>query len=97
MCMELLEPTFTGTHPKNDKITRASIIQQLSMLVAFLDWVHPPAPNADLCANCKAVIQHVLDHTLNTTIESTWPPPSLDSLPLDFNFELLDTFSWARG
>ncbi|KAL6796699.1 hypothetical protein J3E68DRAFT_312607 [Trichoderma sp. SZMC 28012] len=97
MCMELLEPTFTGAHPKNDKITRASIIQQLSMLVAFLDWVHPPAPNADLCANCKAVIQHVLDHTLNTTIESTWPPPSLDSLPLDFNFELLDTFSWARG
>ncbi|KAL7934349.1 hypothetical protein V8C35DRAFT_302343 [Trichoderma chlorosporum] len=97
MCMELLEPTFTGTHPKNAKITRASIIQHLSMLVAFFDWVHPPAPNSDLCANCKAVIQHVLDHTLNMAIDSTWPPASLDSLPLDFNFELLDTFSWARG
>ncbi|KAI5457563.1 hypothetical protein BGZ63DRAFT_494859 [Mariannaea sp. PMI_226] len=97
MCMELLEPTFIGTHPKNEKITRASIIQQLSLLVAFLDWVYPPAPNADLCANCKAVIQQVLNHVLNSAIESIWPPVSLNAVPLDFNFELLDTFEWARA
>lgn len=34
-------------------------------MVGFLSWVTPEAPNADLCASCKVVIQHVLDHTLN--------------------------------
>ncbi|KFA55425.1 hypothetical protein S40293_09831 [Stachybotrys chartarum IBT 40293] len=66
LSMELLRPTFSGPHhPRNRNITRSSIIQQLSLLVGFLGWVGPDAPNADLCAGCRTVIQHVLDHTFN--------------------------------
>ena len=94
--MELLNPSFTGAHPRNTKVTRSSIIQNLSLLIGFLDWIGPSAANGSLCANCSAVIQHVLDHTLNTTGSSSWPPEALDAMQLDFNFELFDTFEWLR-
>lgn len=96
LCMELLDPSFSGRHPKCSRISRASIVQQLSLLMGFLDWVPASAPNADLCANCKLVIQHVLDHSLNAATGSSWPPEALDAMQFDFNFELLDTFGWMR-
>ncbi|KAM0552627.1 hypothetical protein ACHAPJ_007724 [Fusarium lateritium] len=54
LCLELLRPTFRGTHPDSPKLSRSAIIQKLSLLIGFLDWVRAPAPNADLCADCKA-------------------------------------------
>ncbi|KXJ87361.1 hypothetical protein Micbo1qcDRAFT_208372 [Microdochium bolleyi] len=65
LCLELLRPTFTGNHFKNSSVSRSSIIQNLTLLVGFLDWVKPSAPNSDLCADCKLVIKRVLDHHLN--------------------------------
>ncbi|KAH7024511.1 uncharacterized protein B0I36DRAFT_376479 [Microdochium trichocladiopsis] len=65
LCLELLRPTFTGTHFKDAKISRSSIIQSLTLLVNFLDWIKPSAPNGELCADCKVVIKRVLDHHLN--------------------------------
>ncbi|CAG9940068.1 unnamed protein product [Clonostachys rosea f. rosea IK726] len=101
LCMELLKPTFSGSHLKNPKITRSSIIQQLSLLVGFLDWVGPDAPNRDLCSNCSNVIQHVLDLTLNnfgtpTNNDSIDVLGQFDSTQMNFNFNLLDTFDWLR-
>jgi hypothetical protein len=106
LCMELLKPTFTGPHPQNPSLSRSSIVQRLSLLVGFLGWVSPDAPNADLCANCKTVIQHVLDHTLNggggggvVTEERSEPLEALeqfDANQLNFNLDLLDTFEWLR-
>lgn len=97
LCLELLRPTFQGQHPRNPKLTRSNIVQQLSLLVGFLDWVRPSAPNGDLCARSKAIIQRVLDHTLNTTTAGGGPAEELDwgffDQP-DFNFGLLDTFDW---
>ncbi|CCF43816.1 hypothetical protein CH063_13410, partial [Colletotrichum higginsianum] len=92
----------------NPKLTRSSIIQKLSLLVGFLDWVSPTAPNGDLCADCKCIIQHVLDQALNGPAASTSSavdgdfPAALDAMDwdfstqLDFNFDLLDTFDWLR-
>ncbi|KAK7738380.1 hypothetical protein SLS53_006193 [Cytospora paraplurivora] len=108
LCNELLRPSQQRNSPV-EGVTRSSIIQQLSLLNGFLQWVSPHAPNGDLCTSCKTVIQHVLDHALN-------PPPqgSLDAaannafdLNLDlssdinvingyFNFDLLDTYEWLR-
>lgn len=100
LCLELLRPTFNGTHPKSPKLSRSSIVQQLSLLIGFLDWVRPSAPNSDLCEDCKAIIQRVLDHNLNTTIDGGGALETLDwNFPtqLDFNFDLLDTFDWLRA
>ncbi|KAL5092837.1 hypothetical protein Trisim1_000572 [Trichoderma cf. simile WF8] len=99
LCLELLNPTFTGKHPKDARISRSSIIQNLSLLVGFLDWVRPSAPNGDLCMDCKVIIQRVLDHTLDGSVDGNSPRAALAydfPQPLDFNFDLLDTFDWLH-
>lgn len=110
LCMELLRPTFAGPHhPANVNITRSAIVQQLSLLVGFLGWVSPDAPNADLCASCRLVIQHVLDHTLNNPggvpfqqgqVQEQLAGDAFGQVPdaenLLFGFDLLDTFDWLR-
>jgi hypothetical protein len=97
--MELLKPTFSGHHPLNSEISRSTIIQKLSMLVGFLSWISPDAPNADMCMHCKTVIQHVLDHALNTvpTSNETYAVlDQFDATQLLFNYDLMDTFDWLR-
>ncbi|EXK24027.1 hypothetical protein FOMG_19228 [Fusarium oxysporum f. sp. melonis 26406] len=100
LCLELLRPTFHGIHPDCAELSRSTIIQKLSLLIGFLDWVRPPAPNADLCADCKAVIQGVLEHNLNAPLAGGGALETLDwgmPMQLDFNFDLLDTFDWLRA
>ncbi|KAI8628128.1 hypothetical protein F5Y19DRAFT_154173 [Xylariaceae sp. FL1651] len=98
LCQELLKPTL-----RNDpRITRSSLIQQLSLLVGFLDWIKPTAPNGDLCGKCKTIIKHVLDQALNppaTGYESAdGAVPDWDfTTQVDFDFDLLDTFGWTRS
>lgn len=110
LCQELLYPTFRGSHPLDAKVSRSSIIQQLSMLVGFFDWVRDTAPNATLCCNCSVIIQRVLDYTLNGGggsggggsgggANGAGGPDMVDwgvfEQP-DFSFELMDTFDWLR-
>ncbi|KAI1479687.1 hypothetical protein F4774DRAFT_409811 [Daldinia eschscholtzii] len=99
LCLELLKPTLHLRPHSDSRITRSNIIQKLSLLVAFLDWVSPSAPNGDLCSDAKSVIQRVLDQTLNAA-SSIYEPPAVfqwdSSTQLDFSFDLLDTFDWNR-
>lgn len=74
----------------------SSIIQQLSLLGAFLEWLLVKVPCTDRCYRTKDVIMKVLDQVLN--------PPSnmIDSSATDSPFELvclndltdIDTFGW---
>ncbi|KAI1464872.1 uncharacterized protein F4812DRAFT_462195 [Daldinia caldariorum] len=99
LCLELLKPTLHLRPHSDSGITRSNIIQKLSLLVAFLDWISPSAPNGDLCSDAKSVIQRVLDQTLNAA-SSIYEPPAVfqwdSSTQLDFSFDLLDTFDWNR-
>lgn len=107
LCNELLGPPRQHSHITC--VTRSSIIQQLSLLVGFLDWVSHSAPNGDLCGSCKTVIQHVLDHNLNAPTQSSTSPAAengfdfnldlssdIDAINGYFNFGLLDTYDWLR-
>ena len=108
LSMELLKPSplvtqpHSGPNPQVPRVSRSSIVQKLSLLVGFLDWVNPSAPNGDLCSECKSVIQRVLDQTLNVApADGFTAPDPLDgwdfsSTQLDFNFDLLDTYDWLR-
>lgn len=100
LCLELLRPTVPRLHPKDTEVSRSSIIQQLSLLVALLDWVNPSAPNRDLCVDSRTIIQRVLDHHLNFGMDAAnmnapmeWGPMSIP----DFNFDLVNTFDWVRS
>lgn len=102
LCKELLQGHTLrngSSHPEDSQITRSSIIQKLSLLVAFLDWVDPGAANADLCKDCKTVVELMLNHALNNAsspealfgqnqamFEFTGGP--------EFDFELMDSFDW---
>ena len=44
LCIELLNPTFSGMHPRDAQIIRSSIIQQLSLLMGYLHWIGPEHP-----------------------------------------------------
>lgn len=105
LCNELLKPV---SYPDpSTEVTRSGIVQQLSLLIGFFEWVSPGAPNADLCMSCKVVIQHVLDQTLNEPLVNV-PNTDVANSGLDygldfgpdmggfFNFDLLDTFQWSR-
>ncbi|KAM0451209.1 hypothetical protein ACHAPV_010055 [Trichoderma viride] len=97
LCMELLNPSFKGSHPKNPSITRSNIIQQLSLLIGFLEWIDPSRPNGSMCVSTSAVMRRVLDHVLNAGSDGmSWQPDTLDDMQLDFNFELFDTFDWMK-
>lgn len=75
LCMELLKPTLPRPGSSNSSshpgLTRAAIVQKLSLLLGFLDWIKPTAPNGDLCRECKVVIERVLDHTLNNNNDAS--------------------------
>lgn len=99
LCLELLKPTLHLRPHSDTRITRSNIIQKLSLLIAFLDWVSPIGPNGDLCGDARSVIARVLDHALNAAPSVQEPPTMFDwdfSTQLDFSFDLLDTFDWNR-
>ncbi|KAI0886619.1 uncharacterized protein GGS22DRAFT_178756 [Annulohypoxylon maeteangense] len=100
LCLELLKPTLHIKPHTDPRITRSNIIQKLTLLVAFLEWVCPSGsgPNGDLCSDAKSVIRRVLDQTLNAA-SSVYEPPVFEwdfSTQIDFSFNLMDTFDWNR-
>ncbi|KAI1118031.1 hypothetical protein F5Y14DRAFT_464105 [Nemania sp. NC0429] len=99
LCMELLKPR-PDIAEKNG-MSRSKIVQKLSLLVGYLDWVDPSGPNGKLCQTCKIIIEHVLDQAINDATNTSAPPPAFPfhfEVPeeLNFNFDLLDTFGWLR-
>lgn len=106
LCNELLHPTLYARSIPG--VTKAGVVQQLSLLVGFLDWVNPLAPNGDLCASTKAVVQHVLDYTLNGSPTNPTGDVAQQGIDLNFDlatdidmggffsFDLLDTYDWMR-
>ena len=84
LCMELLFPTLPNRpipyeSPSTPRVTRSAIIQNLSLLIGFLTWVGPEAPNSAMTTNCKRLIQGVLDYTLNQV------PPVAGAQPASSN------------
>lgn len=100
LCLELLKGS-SAPLSRATTVTRSNVIQQLSLLVGFLDWVRPGAPNSDICHSVKRVVKHVLDQTLNSSpqddqvsaVEGMGFAADMNDF---FSFDLLDTFDWLR-
>ncbi|KAK7948357.1 fungal specific transcription factor [Apiospora aurea] len=82
---------------------RSQIIRQLSLLVGFLEWIRPAAPNSELCQTVARIVRHVLDQTLDGPPRGAGPEDAAvdwgtaefaTDVSNYFNFDLLDTFDW---
>lgn len=88
LCMELIDPNpvsiSTDTEEKiaGESYSRSSIIQQLSLLVGYLNSWSPSQPSSSVASNVRGVIKKVLDYLLND--------PRGPQTPIGFGFESLD-------
>lgn len=108
LCKDLLRRNAdpaTLRHIGNNSpaFTKSNLIQQLSMLVGFLDWIGTSSSNSKICVNIKKAIRQALDQTLNegmpqnaerVSVLNEFEIESMADVNDFFNFELLHTFDW---
>lgn len=107
LALELLKQLKAphGVHPR---LPRSEVVQNLSVLVRFLDWVSPNAANYALCGRMCKMIKDILDRVLDHHATETLPAPEVFTnqvFQMDFgafdtfdnNMDWLDTMDWARG
>jgi hypothetical protein len=88
LCVELLKQIKQPTGTVHTlKLPRSEIVQNLSLLIGFLEWVRPAAGNYHLCRRMGLLIKRILDQILNPSPPSTnpnQPPvPSQDTVQTD--------------
>jgi hypothetical protein len=83
LCVELLKQMkqLPGT-PPTLRLPRSEIVQNLSLLVGFLEWVKPAAGNYQLCVRMRIIIKRILDQILNPSPPSSAPPASQESVEM---------------
>ncbi|KAK0102137.1 hypothetical protein ONS95_001065 [Cadophora gregata] len=77
LCVELLKQV-KAPHSTKLVLPRSEIVQNLSLLIGFLEWVKPAAGNYQLCGRMKLIIKRILDQILNpgAAPPSSFPPIS---------------------
>ncbi|KAF4635056.1 hypothetical protein G7Y89_g3055 [Cudoniella acicularis] len=70
LCVELLKQL---KHPEiaGPRLPRSEVVQNLSLLIGFLEWVRPAAGNYQLCMRMRLIIKRILDQILDPS-----PPTS---------------------
>lgn len=107
LCVELLKqvkaPPGTVHAPC---LPRAEVVQNLSLLVGFLEWVRPAAGNYKLCTRMRQVIKRILNRILNPTVQQSAPssqeststqPPQLQTFETASSIEAFDSSMFARS
>lgn len=81
LCVELLKQVKAPMSSKLN-VPRSEIVQNLSLLIGFLEWVKPAAGNYQLCGRMRLIIKRILDQILNPTplANQNTIPSSLESL-----------------
>ncbi|RAL02539.1 Zn(II)2Cys6 transcription factor [Aspergillus ibericus CBS 121593] len=100
LCLELLrQATAPSTYTLD--LPRSDIIQNLSLLVAFLDWLKPSGSDILAAGQIKGILRRSLDRILSMPA-SLCSPTALDDMVLqDFagaeypHLDLLNTFGWV--
>jgi hypothetical protein len=104
ICTELLKQV-KNTEEVEVKLPCSEIVQNLSMMISFLDWVRPAAGNYKLCCRMSRVIRRILDQILEPgpehgirdtgirleTLDGISPVGGLDDL------DWLNSIDWTRG
>ena len=97
LCVELIDPNPASIATDEDIIfgetySRSSIIQQLSLLVGYLNSSFPLQPYSSVASRVRAVIKKVLDHILNNT-RLPQTPIGLESFDFTSNWDIFAPFN----
>ena len=106
LCTELLKQ---AKQPNDVDVTMptSEVVHNLSLMIAFLEWIKPTAGNYKLCRRMSQVIRRVLDqvfaptpkqNTQNSEITLT-QDSAMDVLSFNDldDFEWLSSIDWGRG
>lgn len=79
LCVELLRSIKRNSKEGEEerekvRLPRSEVVQNLSLLVGFLDWVRPSAGNYKLCGRMRQIIQRILDMVLDPQGSSAVEP-----------------------
>ncbi|TGO55360.1 hypothetical protein BCON_0093g00330 [Botryotinia convoluta] len=107
ICVELIKEMENPAAQPAYYLSRSEVIQNLSLLVGFLDWVRPTAANHELCGRMRQIVKRTLDKILDPPKITNTPKASTSTtVPIsNLNFEpmvmddldWLDTIDWAKG
>jgi hypothetical protein len=107
LCTELLKQT-KQPNEVDVRMPVSEVVQNLSLMIGFVDWTRPIAGNYKLCRRMFQVIKRVLDQVFTpggekrSSLDSE-VPLTQDTLTdcLSFNdlddFEWLSSIDWGRG
>src|SRR5882757_6712565 len=107
LCTELLKQT-KQPNEVDVRMPVSEVVQNLSLMIGFVDWTRPIAGNYKLCRWMSQVIKRVLDQVFTpggekrSSLDSE-VPLTQDTLTdfLSFNdldhFEWLSSIDWGRG
>lgn len=70
LCVELLKQ-LKQPLPSRLRIPRSEIVQNLSLLIGFLEWVKPAAGNYQLCTRMRLIIKRILDQILDPSPQAS--------------------------
>ncbi|RFU35705.1 hypothetical protein B7463_g679, partial [Scytalidium lignicola] len=80
------------------RFRRSEIVQNLSLLVGFLEWVQPTAGNYQLCTRMKKIIKQILDKILNPPpVQSVTVITPVSNVSLDANDVAFDDNTFQSG
>lgn len=100
LCTELLKQT---KHPNNVdvRMPASEVVQNLSLMIGFLDWTRPTAGNYKLCQRMSQVIKRVLDQVFTPTekesVKESEAPPAQDMMTDFLSFDNVDDFDWLSS
>jgi hypothetical protein len=107
LCTELLKQT-KQPNEVDVRMPVSEVVQNLSLMIGFVDWTRPIGGNYKLCRRMSQVIKRVLDQVFTpggekrSSLDSE-VPLTQDTLTdfLSFNdlddFEWLSSIDWGRG
>ncbi|RAL07260.1 uncharacterized protein BO97DRAFT_263008 [Aspergillus homomorphus CBS 101889] len=101
LCLELLRQASNPQAYILD-LPRSEVIQNLSLFVAFLDWLKPSGADISAKSQIKSILQRSLDRILAMPASLCSPVTAMDNFGMqDFigaeypHLELLNTFNWV--
>jgi hypothetical protein len=106
LCTELLRQT-KQPNDLNIRMPISEVVQNLSLMIGFLDWTRPTAGNYKLCRRMSQVVKRVLDQVFapseKESAQESEVLPTQDTM-FDFlsfddldDFEWLSSIDWGRG